>query len=63
MTCVKKIIDACFVFYLQVGNEKSGGEVFSSLGCSNCRELRYHVAACESAVLVSSTVFRIVCFS
>lgn len=59
----EKIIDACFVFHLQVRNKTSGGEVFASLGCYNYRELRSHVAASESVVLASSTILRMLCFS
>ena len=55
----KNIVDSCFVFYLHVRNETSGGEAYASLECSNCRELGHHVAACEGAVLASSTVLRI----
>lgn len=57
------IIDACFVFHLHVGNETSQEESSTSLGCSNRRELGYHVAACDSALLVSSIVLRMLCFS
>lgn len=59
----ENIVDASFVFHLQVRNETSGGETTTSLGCSNRRELRHHVATRESEVLASSTVLRMLCFS
>lgn len=59
----KNIIDACFVFHLQVGNETSGAKEYAYLGCSNYIELRHHVATCKSAMLASSTVLRMLCFS